>query len=595
MKETDLSEKKTQVDPVLASVLARRMDSIAKEMATLLMRSSRSPIFNEIGDLVTVIFDARGRTLAQAEFAAIIAFGAQPPLKYIIDYFGDDIHEGDVILHNDVYTGGNQNADTGIYMPIFADGELVAWTAAKGHLADVGGMTPGGYDPRAREIWQEAFRITPVKLQDAGKRRKDVWDLVAANVRFSFVIEDIKAMIGACEVGRRQLLQLMDRYGRSTVDAHMEYVIDASEKQVRAELATWPDGVFHGESEMVSDGVDPTSRHWIRVTITKTGEEILFDFSESDDQTPGIANQPKASAAGAVRIVFLMLVAAGGVVLPTNEGLFAPIRTVFREGSLLNPRFPAATIFGNQMTENITEAIMTALADALPDRVTAGWAKAMNAIMTGTDPDTGDPYVSLTVFQRTGPGAMRGYDGWDAFGFSGVVGQMRSPDIEMFEITSPHFFEYHEYDPDSAGAGRWRGGMGTRSAWRVDGIGAHGVTLGEASEAEGAQPGRGLDGGEDSGLNIMRLELPDGTVRDWGSKEIVDTPTGTVIVSICGGGAGYGDPYQRPVEKVLEEVRNEITSIEKARTSYGVVVDRETLELDAVATAQLRDTREATA
>lgn len=235
---------------------------------------------------------------------------------------------------------------------------------------------------------------------------------------------------------------------------------------------------------------------------------------------------------------------------------------------------------------------MTALADALPDRVTAGWCKAMNSMMTGKDPVTGDPYVALTVFQRTGPGAMRGHDGWDAFGFSGVVGQMRSPDIEMFEITSPHFFEYHEYDTDSAGAGRWRGGLGTRSAWRVDGVESHGVTLGEAAESEGAEPGRGLDGGEDSGLNVMRLELPDGGTYEWGSKEIIDTPTGTVIVSLCGGGAGYGDPYLRPAELVAQEVRNEITSIDKARRSYGVVIHPDTLELDEEATAELRNNKE---
>ncbi len=580
------------VDPVLASVLARRFDAIAKEMATVLMRSSRSPIFNEVGDLVTVIFDAEGRTMAQAEFAAIIAFGAQPPLKYIIDYYGDDIHDGDVILHNDVYTGGNQNADTGIYMPIFHDGELVGWTASKGHLADIGGMTAGGYDPAAREVWQEAFRIPPVKLFEAGKRRNDVWDLVAANIRFSFVIEDIKAMVGACEVGKRQLLQVLDRHGRRVIDDHMQYVMDASDKQVRAELATWPNGVYHGESEMVSDGVDPSSRHMIRVKITISDDSIEFDFSESDDQTPGIANQPKASAAGAVRINFLMLVAAAGVVLPTSEGMFGPVKTVFREGSLLNPKFPAATIYGNQMTDNITEAIMMALADALPKRVTAGWCKAMNATMTGNDPDTGEPYVSLTVFQRTGPGAMNGYDGWDGFGFSGVVGQMRSPDIEMFELTSPHFFLYHEYDPDSAGAGQWRGGLGTRSAWRVDGVDAHGVTLGEAAASEGAVPGRGLDGGEDSGLNVMQVELPDGSVYDWGSKERIATPTGSTIISLCGGGAGYGDPYKRPAALVAEEVRDGITTIEKARSSYGVVIEPETLEVDEDATAQLRKDKE---
>ena len=154
-----MSTENTTINPITASVLQRRVDSISKEMATMLMRSSRSPIFNEIGDLVTVIFDRNGNTLAQAEFAAIIAFGAHPSLEYIIESYGDDIHEGDVIIHNDVYHGGNQNADTGIYMPIFAEGQLIGWTAAKGHLADIGGMTAGGYNPNARDIWQEALRI----------------------------------------------------------------------------------------------------------------------------------------------------------------------------------------------------------------------------------------------------------------------------------------------------------------------------------------------------------------------------------------------------------------------------------------------------
>ncbi|TRW47604.1 hydantoinase B/oxoprolinase family protein [Georgenia yuyongxinii] len=582
------------VDPILASVLQRRLDAISKEMATLLMRSSRSPIFNEIGDLVTVIFDAHGRTLAQAEYAAIIAFGARPPLEYILEYFGDDIHEGDVIIHNDVFTGGNQNADTGIYMPIFHDGQLVAWSAAKGHLADIGGMTAGGYDPNAKEVWQEAFRIPPVKIYESGVLRKDVWDLVAANIRFSFVMEDVKAMVGACAIGRRHIQALLGRYGRATFDTHMEYVLDSSERQVRAEISRWPDGVYHGESEMVSDGLDPTRRYRIACEITIDGEEITFDFSHTDDQAPGFTNMPPASASGAVRIAFLMLVAAGDIVIPTNEGLFAPIRTVFRKGSLLNPNFPAATIFGNQMSDEIMECVMSALADALPDRVTAGWAKYMATALHGTDPATGEPYVTLTVFQRTGPGAMNGSHGWDALGFSGTAGQMRAADPEMFEITSPHFMEYHEYLPDSAGAGRWRGGLGTRSAWRSDGVHAHGVTMGEDIEAEGATPGLGLFGGHDAGLNRMLLEYPDGSAYEWGSKEITDLPPGTVIRSWCGGGAGYGDPFERDAAEVAEEVRSGLLSAAKARDEYGVVVDAATNLTDEAATRALRGLRATT-
>jgi len=205
-------------DPILAAVLQRRVHAITQEMATVLMRSSRSPIFNEIGDLVTVVFDAGGRTLAQTEYASIIANGAGPPLPVIIERFAGNLHDGDVIIHNDVYTGGNQNADVGIYIPVFEDGELVAWTASKGHVADIGGMTPGGYDPNAREVWQEAFRIPPLKLVERGVLREDVWELVSANIRLGIVMEDIRAMMGACTIGKRRLHEVLARYGRASFD-----------------------------------------------------------------------------------------------------------------------------------------------------------------------------------------------------------------------------------------------------------------------------------------------------------------------------------------------------------------------------------------
>jgi N-methylhydantoinase B len=560
-------------DPILASVLQRRVEAISKEMATVLMRSSRSPIFNEIGDLVTVIFDRHGRTLAQTEYASIIANGAQPPLQHIMRAFEGDLADGDVILHNDVYTGGNQNADVGVFVPVFHDRALVGWTASKGHVADIGGMTAGGYDPNAREVWQEAFRIPPLKLYDAGVLRRDVWELVRANIRLDIVTEDIKSMIGACTIGKRRLLDVLERYDVGVVEQHMDYVIDASERQVRAEIARWPDGEYVGESWMVSDGLDPTARYRIAVRITIDGSDITFDFSDSDDQAPGFTNMPPASATGAIRIAFLMLLTAAGIDVPTNHGLFVPIRTVFREGSLLNPRFPAATIFGNQMCDEVLEAIFLALAPALPDRVTAGWNQLLCTVLAGVDPRTDAPSVTLTIFQRGGPGAMQGADGFDALGFTGTPGSMRSPDLEMFELSSPHTMLEYEYLPDSAGAGEWRGGYGTKSAWRCYGENELGVTIGDDVRAEGAEPAPGLFGGQPGGLNELRLHYPDGSTKDWGSKEIVfPIPVGTVCESQNGGGGGYGDPLRRDPRRVFEEVRDGLCSRETALDVYGVVV-----------------------
>ncbi len=575
-------------DPILASVLQRRVVAVSREMATVLMRSSRSPIFNEIGDFVTVIFDRDGRTLAQTEFASIIAFGAAPSLRAIIEEFGDDVHDGDVFIHNDVFSGGNQFADVGIYTPVFHDGELVAWTAGKGHVADVGGMTLGGYDPKFREVWQEAFRMTPLRIHSGGEPIRDVVRLVRANVRLEITWDDVQAMIGACTIGRRRLVEVLDRYGSAVFDRHMDFVIEAAERQVRAEIERWPDGVYHGESYMQSDGIDPTKRLRIAVEVTIAGQDITFDFSGSDDQAAGFTNMPAASAIGAISIAFMMLLDASGLSIPTNAGLFATMSTKFRKGSLIDPEFPAASVFGNQMCDEVLESIMMALAEPLPDLVCAGWNQFLPASLSGVDPRTGEVYVDLLLFSRGGSGAMKGTDGYDGIGFTGTPGSMRSQDMEIFELSTPHIVDWVELETDSAGAGEWRGGYGTRTRFRFEGEGVRGSTIGDDSEAEGAAPAQGLFGGEDGRLNVLRLTEPDGSERDWGSKEGVQIPQGTVCVSNHGGGAGYGDPGKRDPELVVREVREGLLSGKRAREVYGVAVDAEGAGHEREETERLR-------
>jgi len=581
----------TGVDPILASVLHKRMEAITKEMATVLMRSSRSPIFNEIGDLITAIFDARGRTLAQTEYAAIIAFGAQPSLENILAFFGDDIREGDVIIHNDVYSGSNQFADVGIYVPVFADGRLVGWTASKGHMADIGGSTLGGYNPQITEVWQEALRIPPLKLYEGGRLRYDVWNMLKANIRLEIVPEDFRAMVGTCQIGKQRLLEVVDKYGVETFDDHMGYVLSASEQQVRQEISRWPDGEYAGESYMVSDGFDPQKKYKIQVTVRVEGDEVTFDFTGTDPQAPGFTNMPYASALSAVRLTFMMLINPVMPEVPANAGLFVPVRTVFPEGSLLNPSFPAASIFGNQMCDEVLEAVMLALAPVLPDRVTAGWNQFLCLTLSGEDPRTGKPFVTLTTFMKGGPGGTRGADGWDALGFTGTAGRMRSQDVEVFEHNSPHVLERYEYLPDSAGAGQWRGGYGTRSIIRFYGEGEFGVTIGDDVEQEGATPCPGLFGGNPGSLNRLLLQFPDGTERAWGSKELLDLPSGTVLDAFNGGGGGYGDPRLRPAELVQQEVWGGLLSPGRARDEYGVVINPQTGEIDSEETNQLRGRR----
>ena len=280
-----------------------------------------------------------------------------------------DIHPGDVILHNDVFTGGNQNADVATFKPIFSSGELFAWAAVKGHQADIGGAVAGGYNPDAREVWQEALRIPPVKVVEKGKLRQDVWDLIFANIRYPIVKEDIKAQIGACTVGEKQVHSLIERYGLEALREQKTLLFDSTEQMVRSEIEQIPDGQYQGQSWMYYDGIHAGSRFRIKLTITVRNDEIYFDYTGTDDQTAGFANAPLGASMSAVILTFLMLIDPN---IPHNEGLLKPLHVHIPEGTFLNARFPAATTFGNSITGPNADAILKAFSKAVPAKVTAG-------------------------------------------------------------------------------------------------------------------------------------------------------------------------------------------------------------------------------
>jgi len=578
---------KTRIDRdrVFTSILQCRLKSITEEMGYTLLRTSRSPILNEARDFVTGLYDARGRMLEQAEYIPVLAFALQPVCQKIVEYFGDDIHPGDVILHNDVFTGGNQNADVATFKPVFCGDELFGWTAVKGHQADIGGAVAGGYNPAAREIWQEALRITPVKIIEKGQLRRDVWDLIFANIRYPIVAEDIKAQIGGCAVGERLLNSLLARYGIDRLKTQIELLFDATEKMVRAEIASIPDGRFEGESWMFYDGIHAGSRFKIKVSVTVKGDEIFFDYSGTDAQTEGFANAPlNASVSGAI-LTFLMLIDPH---IPHNHGLLRPLHFHIPEGTFLNARFPAATTFGNSITGPHADAIQKAFSQAIPERVTAGWNRMLALAVSGIDPRGDKPYVDILFNAlKGGSGAARGCDGYDHIGLINCAGGILSQDPEMFEIQTPNFLIKHEFAPDSAGAGRWRGGLGVETVIRFDGRKTKGVVFGDGLEEEGRA--FGLYGGQEGCLNALTFEYPDGTQYRPNCKEMIpEIPTGTIARQVAGGGGGYGDPLLRQAEIMAQEVRNGITSVKHAREAYGVVLDPEDMTVDHAATRLLR-------
>lgn len=562
------------IDPIFASVLQRRLRAITQEMGLTLLRTTRSPILNEARDFVTGLYDARGRILEQAEYIPILAFALQPACRAVIAAFGDDVHPGDVFLHNDVFSGGNQNNDVAVFRPVFHEGRLVAWAATKGHQADIGGAQAGGYNPRATEVWQEALRIPPLRIVAEGRLRRDVWNLVLANVRLPIVAEDLQAQIGGTVVGERGVRELYQRHGAEAIERHLEFLFDAAERRMRSELARIPDGTYRGESTVFYDGHHPGSRHRIVVTIGKRGSDISFDYTGTDPQTVGFVNAPFASSYSAIILTLLMLVDPD---VPHNDGLLRPISVNIPKGTILNAEFPAATTFGNTLAGPHSDAIFRALAPALPERVSAGWNRMLGMTVTGTDPRRGRRYVDILFLAlKGGSGAVAGCDGYDHIGLINTAGGILAQDYEMLEIQTPHLLRRHEYLADSAGAGRWRGGLGVETEFEIQGDDVTGITFGDGVEEEARA--FGLGGGGPGSLNTLELRTPDRATVVPRSKDVTAIPRGTVFHQRAGGGGGYGDPHLRPVELVAAEVRDGVISPEAARRDYGVEVNPVTFE-----------------
>jgi len=571
------------IDKVLASIIGRALKAFTDEMSISMEKTTRSPILCEAKDFVTGLYDAEGRMLEQTENLPILSFSLSPVCAHIAEKFRGNVYPGDVFFHNDVFTLGNQNNDVAAFKPIFVGEELVAWSATKGHMADIGGNVRGGYNTAATEVWQEALRIPAVKVVERGRLRRDVWDLIFANIRLPIVQEDMRAEIGACTVGERRLVALIEKYGLERFEAHKEYLFEAARKMMEAEIASIPDGVYEGEGRVYFDGKNPGSKYTIRVKITVDGERIVFDYSDTDAQTNGFVNGTYTSSASATLLTFLQMVNPD---IPHNDGMTRPIEIVIPEGTILNASYPAATTFGNHLCPPNADAIQRALSGVIPERVTAGWNNLLCSLTSGHDPRKDDTFVDILFMGlKGGSGAMHDVDGYDHIGMIDASGGLLDQDYEMFEQQTPHRLLRHEFLTDSAGAGRHRGGLGVETRYIVGGEGTQVVTFGDGDE-EGAF---GLEGGGEGGLNFIELRYPDERTYRATSKDMVSgVPAGTLYVQEAGGGGGFGDPHERPAKVVAREVRDELVSIEAAREVYGVAVDPETFQLDEAETERLR-------
>lgn len=539
------------IDPITVSVIQHRLRAIVEEMGEAMLRTAYSQILNSSRDFSTALCDPQGRLIAQAEHVPIHV-GALPfAARAVTEYFGDTIRPGDVFLLNDPYRGGNHIPDLTAFVPVFDGDRFVFWSINRSHQSDIGGATHGAYNAGATEIFQEGIRIPPLRLYDQGVRREDVYEMIVLNVRHPRDFRgDLAAMIGSARVGERRLAQLLAEFGSAVTHAGVEAVLDGAERQVRAIIAGWADGVYEGEAFLDDDGHKFTDIR-IHARVTKTGSDLEVDLSESHEQVVGFINSSLANTHSAVVVALSYLIDPD---IPKNDGAFRPLKVVLKHGTIVWPRDGApVTLCTNHCGQEIIEAIIKALAPACPERAMAGWGRRFRIAIQGVDPRTERGFIWHLFQSRPGGGASSAGDGWAGGGEWQAAGGIKFGSIEVHEVRFPLFFKRHEFRPDSGGDGQFRGGCGGELEMAIEtAVAAVGNTAGDGIKYGAC----GMVGGADGKPHRYWLESDGLADRPLKTKEVgVVIRPGDVLHAHSGGGGGWGPPVRRSAEARAAEQR----------------------------------------
>ena len=576
-----------KVDPITLSVVRGVLETTQREMTVALENTARSSVFNLAHDYSNAIFNHVPEMIMQGQDIPIHLGSLIPAMKCVAGYFGDDIPPGAVLLHNDPAYMGSHMIDTCMYKPVFYDGELVFWAVCKGHLTDIGGPVPAGYNPDAKELYAEGLRIPPVKIFDKGEKRYDVMNMILTNLRARRDQEgDFNAQLGAVQVGERNLIALLDKYGLAEVRACIDELMGMADRQMRSLMKKVPDGVYSGTA-VVEDAGHGLGDMEITATVTIADDNCHIKI-DSPPQVPYFINSYEGNSYSGVYLGVMMF---AQLPPPYNEGLYRCVSVdMGPEGTLCNAKEPAPHM--NCTTtpmETLTDAVRLAFEQAAPDLVSASWGHANGCNIAGWDTRHDEEYVTMVLASIiSGAGATPQQDGWHACGPECCFGALTSGDVELLEYSYPIIIHRYSLMTDSGGAGKYRGGSGT--CWEVEPIDKPMtfITFGEGRRI----PAVGAAGARSEMIEpkVGRIEISREDRVDLIKTNVIETiHPGERAANMNPGGGGYGNPFERPVDKVLYDVKNRLVSVEGARRDYGVVItDAEKLEVDQAATDSLR-------
>lgn len=583
------------LDPITFEVLRSAYTNISREMGETMMRTAYSAIFNEGRDFSCGILDTEAEMLAQAEHCPV-HLGSMPyTAQWSVQEVGlENVEPGDVIIGNDPFRGGTHLPDFVIMKAVGVGGELLAIPATRAHVIDVGGAAPGGFSGTASSIYEEGLRMPPVRWYKAGVEDEEITEILMSNIRLRDVQQgDFEAMLASLNTAERRLHELVERYGRDTVEESFGAVKDVSEAQMRLELDAIPDGTYTFEDFMDDDG---HTRDHIRIAaeVTVDGDAATVDYSASDPQTRGPINSTYGITASSTYNAFLQITERD---VPTNHGAFRPIDLVAPEGTIVNAEPPAPTFSGNTETSvRVVNVVLGALLQAVPSQVPAGdYGHNANLTSGGVDPETGEEYVWY-YYRGGGYGGMDERDGYTAV--QTYISNASNQPIEIFETKYPWLVEAYALNEDAVGAGRHRGGLGTVLRFRL----RRGEATISGTGDRARIPPYGVFGGDPGGFSHYKIRRADEDelrpIDEHGAVSPskfgnIPMAEGDVVEVATGGGGGYGDPLDRDPDRVLEDVQDAYIGTEAAESAYGVVIvgDAGDRRIDREATEETRRRR----
>jgi N-methylhydantoinase B len=579
------------IDPITLEVLREAFVSIVREMRVTLVRTAFSSILYEGEDFSCVLMDGHAQIVAMSK-------GQDHPLhivpvawsmKAVREKFGDDIHPGDIFLHNEPYTGGTHLNDVAMIYPLFADGEMFVFPVVRAHWGDVGGMSPGSLSGRATEIFQEGVRIPPIRIADRGRPNEAALDLIFSNMRGPRERRgDFQAMLGTCRKAAERIEELVARYGAATIRDTVAELMDRAEGRMRRAIRGLRAGeyVYEAHLEAGTERLEPLT---VRAKVTVAGDTITVDLAGTSPQTLGPTNVgPAMAPTGAFTIIKSFLDPGSDV----NSGAFRPLTVITPPGTIVNANPPAPCGGMVEVKYCVESAVMGALAQALDGKIAGDLKGGGNhCYVGGPHPRTGETFI----FYEYPAGGTGGFDGGDG---SNTVRTWTESDmttlqpIEAVEQLYPVRIERTALREDSGGPGRWRGGLGLTREVRIQVAGSQLSVLAEKS----VLPPFGVSGGAAGATNRFWVRRNGQHVQSSplpGKVSGFPLELGDVLLMESSGGGGFGDPLERDPERVAADAAEGYVTSAAAEAIYGVVLREGAPDAAATAVrrAALRSTR----